>query len=80
MTLHVPKYMIKKNDSILIVDDITRTGETQRSLIDLVLKAKASVVGVVTLIGIGNAWKQKLTINGDCIIESIVEIYEPTKQ
>jgi adenine/guanine phosphoribosyltransferase-like PRPP-binding protein len=80
ITLHIPKYMIKRNDSILIVDDVTRTGETQRSLVELVLKAKASVVGVVTLIGIGNVWKQKLALNGDCILDSIVEMNEPIKQ
>ncbi|MBO3803752.1 MAG: adenine phosphoribosyltransferase [Candidatus Brockarchaeota archaeon] len=80
ITLHVPKYMIRRNDSILIVDDVTRTGETQRSLVELVLKAKASVVGVVTLIGIGNAWKQKLALEGDFILDSIVEMNEPIKQ
>ena len=45
MALYVPKGIIKKGESVLIVDDVIRTGETQRALINLVGKAKAEVTG-----------------------------------
>jgi len=80
ITLHVPRYLIKRNDSILIVDDVTRTGETQRALMDLVLKARGSVVGVMTLIGIGRSWKQRLAHESDFLVNSIVELNDPTEQ
>ena len=80
ITLYVPRYMVKRNDSILIVDDVTRTGETQKALIDLVLKSKASVVGMMTLIAVGKTWRQKLAVESDCLLSSIVELNDPAEQ
>jgi adenine phosphoribosyltransferase len=43
MTLYNPKEAIKKRDSVLIVDDMIKSGETQAALVNLVRKAKAEI-------------------------------------
>ncbi|TET63184.1 adenine phosphoribosyltransferase, partial [Candidatus Bathyarchaeota archaeon] len=50
MTLYVSKDAIKRRDSILIVDDMIKSGETQAALVNLVRKAKAEISGVFSLI------------------------------
>ena len=44
----------------MITDDIIKSGETQRALINLINKSRADVAGVYALISIGDAWKDKL--------------------
>jgi len=60
MSLYIPKGVIKRRDSVLIVDDIIRSGETERALVNLVLKSKADVAGVYALVAIGDKWKQAI--------------------
>ncbi len=74
MTLYLPRDVIKKKDSVLIVDDIIKSGETQLALLKLVEKAKAEVSGVFAMIGVGNSWKQKMNIPKSCQVEIILEI------
>jgi len=76
-TLYVPKYSIRREDSVLIVDDVARSGDTQRAMINLTLKAKASVAGILTLIGIGDHWKEKPPWAPDIQIHAIVGLSEP---
>jgi len=59
MALYVPKGIIKKGESILVVDDVIRTGETQRALINLIRRAKAEVTGVFALIAVGDDWEKE---------------------
>lgn len=58
MALYVPKGIVKKGESVLIVDDVIRTGETQRALINLIGRAKAEVTGIFALIAVGEEWKK----------------------
>lgn len=74
MTFYVPKDAMKRRDSVLIVDDIIKTGETQAALINLVRKAKAEVSGIFTLIAIGDEWRERLKLSGDCPVEAIAYI------
>ncbi len=67
MTLYVPKEAFRKRDSILVVDDMIKTGETQAALITLVKKARAEVSGVYTLIAVGDEWQKKLNVPKDSI-------------
>ncbi|MEM3671326.1 MAG: hypothetical protein QW767_06245 [Thermoprotei archaeon] len=57
---YVPAGMISKRDVCLIVDDLVRTGETQRALGLLVKKAGGTVAGYSFLISIGDKWKGML--------------------
>ncbi|MEM2117892.1 MAG: phosphoribosyltransferase family protein [Candidatus Bathyarchaeia archaeon] len=77
MTLYIPKEAIKKRDSVLIVDDMIKTGETQAALVNLVRKAKAEISGVFSLIAVGEEWKKKLKLTGECPIEVITYVKAP---
>jgi len=54
-TLYIPYWALKKSDKVLIVDDVIRSGETQRALVDLCHKAGARPVGMFFLVSVGNA-------------------------
>jgi adenine phosphoribosyltransferase len=77
MTLYIPKDAIKKRDSVLIVDDMIKTGETQAALVNLVRKAKAEISGVFSLIAVGEEWKKRLKLSGECPIEVITYVKAP---
>ncbi len=77
MTLYVPRDAIKKRDSVLIVDDMIKTGETQAALVNLVRKTKAEISGVFSLIAVGDEWKRILKVSGECPIEVITYVKAP---
>jgi purine operon repressor len=77
MTLYIPKEAIKKRDSVLIVDDMIKTGETQAALVNLVRKVKAEISGFFSLIAVGEEWKRKLKLSGECPIEVITYVKAP---
>lgn len=79
MTIYIPRDAIKKRDSVLIVDDMIKTGETQAALIDLVRKAKAEISGVFSLIAVGDEWKKRLKPPSDCPIDVITYIKAPAE-
>ncbi len=77
MTLYVPKDAVKKRDSVLIVDDMIKSGETQVALVNLVRKAKAEISGVFSLVAVGEEWKKKLKPSTECPIEVITYVKAP---
>jgi adenine phosphoribosyltransferase len=77
ITLYIPKEIIKKRDSVLIVDDMIKSGETQEALINLVKKAKAEISGVFALIAVGDDWKRRLKVSGDAPIEIVTYVKSP---
>ncbi|MCS7366146.1 MAG: phosphoribosyltransferase family protein [archaeon GB-1867-035] len=77
-TLYIPKGAIRSADSVLIVDDIIRTGKTLKALTNLVRKSRGKLEGIFTLMAIGKDWKKK--INVDCPIEVAVVIEKPIKR
>ena len=77
MTLYIPREAIKKRDSVLIVDDMIKTGETQAALVNLVRKTKAEISGVFSLIAVGDEWKRTLKVSGECPIEVITYVKAP---
>ncbi|MEM2455122.1 MAG: phosphoribosyltransferase family protein, partial [Candidatus Bathyarchaeia archaeon] len=74
LTFYVPRDSIKKRDSVLIVDEIIKGGETQRALLNLVYKAKAEVAGVFAMMSIGDSWIRKVKLPPDCPIEVVLRI------
>jgi adenine/guanine phosphoribosyltransferase-like PRPP-binding protein len=60
MSLYVSRGIIRRGDSVLIVDDVIKSGETQRAMINLVRRSRAEVAGIYALIAIGNQWKETL--------------------
>lgn len=59
MALYIPKGAVKRGESVLVVDDVIRSGETHRALINLIGKAKAELAGVFALIAVGDDWERK---------------------
>jgi len=79
MTLYIPRGALRRRDSVLIVDDVIESGETQAALISLVEKAKAEVSGVYSLIAMGNKWKRAINLPKDSPIEVVIQL-EPKSQ
>jgi adenine/guanine phosphoribosyltransferase-like PRPP-binding protein len=77
MTIYIPKEAIKKRDSVLVVDDMIKTGETQAALVNLVRKAKAEMSGLFSLIAVGDEWKRVLKLAGECPVEVITYVKAP---
>jgi len=74
MTLYIPRDALKRRDSVLIVDDMIKTGETQAALVKLVQKAKAEVSGIFSLIAVGEEWREKIDLPKSCPIEVVAKI------
>jgi len=74
-TLYVPRNMIRKRDSVLIIDDVVRTGETVKALVNMVAKQRADIAGIYVLVTVGTEWKRYLK---DCIskysFETLIEV------
>jgi adenine phosphoribosyltransferase len=62
--LYIPKHSIRKRDSILIIDDVVRTGETVKALVDMVVNQRADIAGIYVLVTVGDEWKEYLK---DCV-------------
>jgi len=56
-------------------DDVVRTGETVKALVDLVSNLRADIAGIYVLVTVGEEWKQYLK---DCIskysFETLIEL------
>ena len=74
VTLYLPKTALKRRDSVLIVDDIVETGETQAALVSLVNKARAEVAGVYSLIALGDEWRSRIILPSGSPIEVILKL------
>lgn len=75
VSLYIPKGSINRKDSVLIVDDIIRNGETQKALINLVHKCKAEITGIYVLVGIGEECEKRLiNLPQGCHFEAVVKI------
>ena len=74
-SLYVPKRAIRKRDSVLIIDDVVRTGETVQGLVDLVSNQRADIAGIYVLVTVGDEWKTYLQ---ECIskysFETLIEL------
>lgn len=74
-SLYVPKQSIRKRDSILIIDDVVRSGETVKALVDMVVNQRADIAGIYVLVTVGDEWNEYLK---DCIskysFETLIEL------
>jgi len=74
MTLYLPKGALKRRDSVLIVDDVIRTGETQAALLNLIQQAKAEVSGIYSLIAVGDEWQKKISLPDKSQVEVVIKL------
>jgi adenine/guanine phosphoribosyltransferase-like PRPP-binding protein len=77
VTLYIPKDAVKKRDSVLVVDDMIKSGETQEALVTLVRKAKAEISGVFSLIAVGEEWKKRLKFGNNAPVEVVTYLKSP---
>ncbi|GAD52770.1 adenine phosphoribosyltransferase, fused to N-terminal DNA-binding domain [Halarchaeum acidiphilum MH1-52-1] len=54
LTYYLPSSAVDAGESVLVVDDLIRSGETQELLLDIVAAAEADVAGVFALIAAGD--------------------------
>ncbi len=79
MTLYIPQNALSHRDNVLVVDDVIRTGETQKALVSLIGKTGAKLVGAFFLVSIGDAWASHIKLPEDCKLEILVKLSEPNK-
>jgi len=60
ISLYFPRFLIRKNFRVLIVDDVIRTGRTHECLIEMVRKIKAYPSAVHVIIAIGSSWRERI--------------------
>ena len=53
LAYYLPAHAVAPGDSVLVVDDLIRSGETQELLLDIADRADADVTGVFALIRVG---------------------------
>ena len=74
-SLYVPRTAIKRRDSVLIIDDVVRTGETVQGLVDMVSNQRADIAGIYVLVTVGDEWKTYLQ---ECVskysFETLIEL------
>ncbi|WP_336036072.1 phosphoribosyltransferase family protein [Halobacterium yunchengense] len=54
LTYYLPESAVDAGETVLVVDDLIRSGETQEILLDIADAADADVTGVFTLIAVGD--------------------------
>ncbi len=68
VTFYLPKDSIEKNDRILVVDDLIRTGRTLRVLLDIASDKGALIEGIFSLISLGSSWKIWVPENAEVLV------------
>ncbi|WP_297534729.1 phosphoribosyltransferase family protein [Thermococcus sp.] len=72
-TLYLPQWALKKGEKVLIVDDVIRSGETQKALVELTRQAGARPVGMFFLISVGDII-DRLKEEYDFPVESLLRL------
>lgn len=72
--LYIPRNSIRRREGVLIVDDVVRTGETQKALINLVHKCRAEVVGIYALVAVGDGVESKINPPPGCRVEVVLRV------
>ncbi|QOJ79230.1 hypothetical protein IG193_01850 [Infirmifilum lucidum] len=65
--LYMPADMLRGGDRVLIVDDLFRTGRTLRALVNIAAKADARVVGGVSMVALGEAWREAVPAGSEFV-------------
>ncbi|ELY52003.1 phosphoribosyltransferase family protein [Natronorubrum bangense] len=74
LTYYLPESAIDEGDSVLVVDDLIRSGETQELLLDIVGTANADVAGVFALIAAGDDGIQRARNHTDAPVGSLTTV------
>jgi len=69
---YLPANAIEAGESVLVVDDLVRSGETQELLVDIARSAGADVAGVFALIAVGEEGVRRAGDHTDAPVEALV--------
>jgi adenine phosphoribosyltransferase len=71
---YLPANAIESGESVLVVDDLIRSGETQELLLDIAKSADAEVAGVFALIAVGDEGIDRAKRHTDAPVGALVEL------
>ncbi len=71
LTYYLPARALSAGQSVLIVDDLIRSGETQELLLDIAEQADADVTGVFALIAVGDEGMSRARATTDAPVGSL---------
>ncbi|MFB6112917.1 MAG: phosphoribosyltransferase family protein [Halodesulfurarchaeum sp.] len=74
ITYYLPESALSSRESVLVVDDLIRSGETQELLLDIVDRAQADLIGVFTLIAAGKTGIDRARRRTDAPVESLLNL------
>ncbi|MEE6209693.1 phosphoribosyltransferase family protein [Salarchaeum sp. III] len=73
LTYYLPESALSAGESVLVVDDLIRSGETQELLLDIAGTAEADVAGVFTLIAVGDEGVERARERTDAPVGTLTE-------
>jgi len=71
---YLPANAVDAGESVLVVDDLIRSGETQELLLDIAASADADVAGVFALIAVGDEGIERARAHTDAPVGSLVTL------
>jgi adenine phosphoribosyltransferase len=71
---YLPANAISAGDSVLVVDDLIRSGETQELLLEIAAAADAEVAGVFALIAVGDEGIDRARSRTDAPVDALVKL------
>ncbi|MFB6132512.1 MAG: phosphoribosyltransferase family protein [Halanaeroarchaeum sp.] len=74
LTYYLPATALEAGETVLVVDDLIRSGETQELLLDIAAEADATVTGVFTLIAVGRDGLSRAEALTDAPVGALVEL------
>ncbi|MFP8955492.1 phosphoribosyltransferase family protein [Natrialbaceae archaeon A-CW3] len=74
LTYYLPARAIAEDDTVLVVDDLIRSGETQELLLDIVDAAGADIAGVFALIAAGSDGIDRAQARTDAPVGSLTTV------
>jgi adenine phosphoribosyltransferase len=74
LTYYLPESALSAGETVLVVDDLIRSGETQELLLDIADEAGAEVCGVFALIAVGDEGLDRARARTEMPVEALVEM------
>ena len=76
VSLYLPKNVIDRRDSVLITDDVVRSGEQLKALVNIAKRSNSEIAAIFVLIAVGERWKKDLGESSEYPIYSMLTLPE----
>ena len=74
ITYYLPEAALSSGETVLVVDDLIRSGETQELLLEIATAAGTEVTGVFTLIAVGDDGVERARRMTDAPVETLLKL------